>query len=196
MACGAGILPAKEKAVPALEIKEVMSSCEPPLKLGSCVLKDPRIAAIVQDSLTYFEGRRYYLSAWCIMPNHVHVITSPIEGRLLGQTGTFWERGSFDHLIRSTDHWQGFAQYIAQNPVEAGLCARSEEWPFCHCGAGFQPAEGLQFVEPRETVFSFARTRGELPHLHKDGGTYFVTFRLADAVVSNRKNAARRAAPQ
>jgi len=86
-------------------------------------------------------------------------------------------------LIRTTEQWQGFADYIAQNPVEAGFCSTAQEWPFSHRGAGFQPAESLQFVEPRETAFSFARTRGELPHLHKDGGTYFVTFRLADAVV-------------
>jgi len=205
----------KRKRMPSLDIKELIDSCETPLKLGSCALEDPLIASIVQDALMHFEGRRYHLSAWCIMPNHVHVIVSPIDkwclskilyswksftakesNRLLGRTGTFWERESFDHLIRTTDHWQAFAQYIAQNPVEAGLCSRPEDWPFSHCGAGFQPAEALQFVVPDETEFAFAKTRGELPHLHKDGGTYFVTFRLADAIVYNRKKAAQRAAPQ
>ena len=43
------------------------------------------------------------------------------------------------------------------------------------------------FVDPRSTPFVQIQSRGELPHLYKDGGFYFVTFRLLDAVVLNNK---------
>src|ERR1051325_8192423 len=40
----------------------------------------------------------------------------------------------------------------------------------------------MEFVDPRTTPFVPLHDRGELPHLYKPGGTYFVTFRLADAI--------------
>ena len=41
---------------------------------GACILKDEALAAIVESSLLHFQGERYALGAWCVMPNHVHVI--------------------------------------------------------------------------------------------------------------------------
>jgi len=132
---------------------------EPRLTLGSCALKRADVAILVQDALRFFDGQRYLLAAWCIMPNHVHVIFSPLPphtvseilkswkgstarrvNQLLHQTGSFWEPESFDHLIRSPQHFDQFVQYIHQNPVKAGLCAKPEDWPFSSCSAGFQPA--------------------------------------------------------
>ncbi len=50
-----------------------------------------------------------------------------------------------------------------------------------------------QFVDPRRASWVPIRTRGELPHLYKEGCTYFVTFRLWDAIAPSgkRKKAAR-----
>jgi putative transposase len=45
--------------------------------LGACWLKDPTIAALIENALLHFDGDRYRLLAWCIMPNHVHVIVEP-----------------------------------------------------------------------------------------------------------------------
>jgi type I restriction enzyme R subunit/putative DNA methylase len=39
---------------------------------GSQILKNPIAAIIVQDSLLFGHGHRYRLSAWAIMPTHVH----------------------------------------------------------------------------------------------------------------------------
>ena len=46
---------------------------------GACWLRDDRIAEVVQNALLRFDGERYRLLAWVIMPNHVHVLieTSP-----------------------------------------------------------------------------------------------------------------------
>lgn len=83
------------------------------------------------------------------MPNHVHAVVSPQLGctlsqvlqswkgftareanRLLDKSGPFWERESFDHMIRSLHSLERFIDYTRMNPVSAGLCARPEEWPY------------------------------------------------------------------
>jgi REP element-mobilizing transposase RayT len=185
--------------------EEVFSSVEPPLALGSCLLKIPEIAGLVQEALTHFEGDRYFLSNWCIMPNHVHIVVSPLgQHRLsaiihswksytshqinkkLGRKGSVWEAESFDHLIRSAQALEHLMNYTESNPVAAGLCRCPADWPFSSAGTGFKPSPSIQIVNPRETPFSPIRDRGELPHLHKESGTYFITFRLADAVVYKR----------
>ncbi|MHB1459585.1 MAG: transposase [Armatimonadota bacterium] len=137
------------------------------------------------------------------MPNHVHVIVQPLASheltgilhtwksytaarinRVLHRKGPFWERESFSHLIRNGEDIERFAAYIEHNPVAAGLIANPKERPFSCCGAGFQPA-GFEFIEPRRQPFAEPRTRGELTHLYKECGVYFVTWRLLDAVILN-----------
>jgi hypothetical protein len=41
---------------------------------GACYLSDGRIANLVQNSLLHFDRERYRLSAWVVMPNHVHLV--------------------------------------------------------------------------------------------------------------------------
>ena len=129
--------------------KEIVALAEPPLKLGSCALGRSKVAQIVQDALLHFQKSRYFLSAWCVMPNHVHTVITPTAGqslseithswksftanqinKLLGKSGTFWERESFDHLIRSEYEMRRLVDYIEHNPVAAGLCQAPEEWGF------------------------------------------------------------------
>jgi hypothetical protein len=47
---------------------------------GSCYMKDERIAREVSNALLHFEGQRYELAAWCVMPNHVHAVVQPFAG--------------------------------------------------------------------------------------------------------------------
>lgn len=42
--------------------------------VGDCCLRDVRIARITEEALLHFHGVRYELLAWCVMPNHVHVL--------------------------------------------------------------------------------------------------------------------------
>ena len=115
--------------------------------LGSCALRDPVVAAVVQDALHYFDGVRYRLIAWVIMPNHVHVVIEPAGGfplgdnvrtwksftakqanKQLGRTGALWARGYFDRYIRDQAQFDAAVHYIHENPVKAGLVARAEDW--------------------------------------------------------------------
>jgi hypothetical protein len=138
------------------------------------------------------------------MPNHVHLLMAPIGNhalpqilhslksftaheinKIIGRGGPVWERESFDHLIRSESDWEKFREYIDKNPVEAELCKDSKDWPFGSYGAGFRPSSRLEFAKPEIRSCAEFKSRGELPHLYREGGTYFITFRLADAVRSN-----------
>ena len=119
---------------------------------GASFLKDPRVAKLVVDALRHFDGARYHLHAWCVMPNRVHVIFSVLPARtpalrlssiiqswksftakeanrLLARTGSFWQREYYDHLVRDDEDFVRCIEYTINNPVKAGLCERWEDWP-------------------------------------------------------------------
>ena len=134
---------------------------------GQCFLRDERIAAIMQDTLKHFDGERYQLICWCIMPNHVHVLIEVNEGwslsrimhgwrsytakeanRILGRTGRFWMEEYYDRYIRDDNHLQKTINYILNNPANAGL----DEWPWVgERGTGFQPVLQASGLYPRST---------------------------------------------
>lgn len=58
---------------------------------GSCVLRVPEIAELVQNSLLLFHGERYILHAWCVMPNHVHVLFQPVNGWSMSKIVSSWK---------------------------------------------------------------------------------------------------------
>jgi len=116
---------------------------------GSCVLRNSWAAEEVKSSLLHFDGERYRLHAWVIMPNHGHILVdmipphtlgSAVEGwksytarrinERLGRTGPLWQRDYWDRYIRNERHYGQAIAYIMANPVKAGLVANSEEWPF------------------------------------------------------------------
>jgi hypothetical protein len=67
--------------------------------------------------------------------------------KILGLTGqSFWQDESFDRLVRDDEEFQRITRYIEMNPVNAGLVAKPENYPWSSAGpidnrpAGFQPA--------------------------------------------------------
>ncbi len=117
---------------------------------GACWLRRPEIAQLVEDALLHFDGERYRLGAWCVMPNHVHtlfeVTTTPLgeivkswkgytareANRLLGREGAFWEEEYWDRFMRNERHFRDTVRYIENNPVKARLTQTSDprEWPW------------------------------------------------------------------
>ncbi len=114
---------------------------------GACWLKKPPIAGMVEEALLYFDGDRYRLLAWVVMPNHVHVLSEmkpdwPLEkvisswktwtakraNEFLGRSGIFWCRDFHDRYIRDREHLENAKRYIEQNPVKARLCKKAEDW--------------------------------------------------------------------
>ena len=107
---------------------------------GSCVLKDPTIGTIVADALRHFDGKRYELAAFVVMPNHVHVLFRPLGkhrlsaivqswkgftareiNRRTGKLGRLWQPEYRDRLIRSERHFNAVVEYIRRNPEMARL---------------------------------------------------------------------------
>jgi REP element-mobilizing transposase RayT len=107
---------------------------------GSCHLRNPAIADVVAVALCHFDDKRYRLSAWCVMPNHVHVVahffpgetlasivhswksfTAKKANHILGSTGAFWQREYYDHLVRDESEFEHAIRYVADNPAKAGL---------------------------------------------------------------------------
>jgi REP element-mobilizing transposase RayT len=117
---------------------------------GDTSLKRPDIAALVSAALRHFDGKRYTLSAWVVMPNHVHAVVRPEPphtlsailkswkgytavhaNRLLRREGSpFWQKESYDHLCRDEDDPARCCAYTTMNPVKAGLCAHPADWPW------------------------------------------------------------------
>ena len=116
---------------------------------GACWLQRPEIAELIQHALLYFDAARYCLLAWCIMPNHVHVLietksgyplaevlqcwksyTSSEANKMLGRRGNFWQREYLDRFIRNAEHYSAVISYIEENPVVGGLVKLKTDWPW------------------------------------------------------------------
>ena len=117
--------------------------------LGACWLRDAKIGAMVEEALLHFDGERYRLLAWCVMPNHVHAVVEPGEqqglgaivqawksfsakraNKLLNRSGPFWHKDYFDRFIRDEGHLQRTIEYVENNPVKAGLASTITDWPW------------------------------------------------------------------
>jgi REP element-mobilizing transposase RayT len=59
---------------------------------GSCVLRETEIAAMVQNSFLLFDGQRYRLHAWVVMPNHVHVLFQSLNGWTMAKIVASWKK--------------------------------------------------------------------------------------------------------
>ena len=137
---------------------------------GECCLRQEEIASLVAGAIRYFDGSRYVLRAWVVMPNHVHVVVHPEPpntlsailrswktftavraNRLLGREGaTFWQSESYDHCCRDDQDVAHCCAYTLQNPVHAKLCPRAQDWPWssAHVGQTVGQTSGLPVPEP------------------------------------------------
>lgn len=107
---------------------------------GACYFREDRWAEDLQARLNKFNGSRYRLSCWVIMPNHCHVVICPFEGHELedvlgamkgvtsrhinlatGNSGQIWQQESYDRIIRDGEHLDRVIQYIGRNPANSKL---------------------------------------------------------------------------
>ena len=122
-------------------------------------LSDPKVAAIVKDSLEWGDTKKYALFAYTIMPNHVHLILQPKTdkekpeseyqklwlteilqsikkysareaNKILNKTGQFWHHESYDHIVRNEKELIRIINYILMNPVKAKLTSTPDNYPW------------------------------------------------------------------
>jgi REP element-mobilizing transposase RayT len=118
---------------------------------GHCELRLPEVAQLMEDSIHRFQARRYFVSCFVLMPNHVHLTIQPQGGyeleeilrnmkgyvarkanSWLGREGAFWDQESYDRIVRDEEHLFRVLQYIGRNPARAGL----------------PKVEGMRWVDP------------------------------------------------
>ncbi len=119
----------------ASSLEKTLDGCH-----GECALRDPQTARWVAEALHHFDGSRYVLGDYVVMPNHVHLLVGGLArdamlkqveswkkwtalkiNQGLQRRGRFWQDESFDHLVRNESSFEKFRAYIARNPVIARL---------------------------------------------------------------------------
>jgi len=113
---------------------------------GECILDRREVRSLVENSLRFFNGSRYDLDEFIVLPNHVHALVKPLApnslseiihswksftshkiNEVLGRGGTVWQKESFDHIVRSPEQLQRIRDYIRDNSVEAASRRLNED---------------------------------------------------------------------
>jgi len=136
-------------------------------RLDQCVcgphwLADETIARTLSEKILSMHGQHFRLMAYCIMPNHVHLLIESIVAEylkhrgkaakypitdalrllkgntarscnlLLQQSGAFWHHESYDQYARDEQELEKIIKYILYNPVKAKLVEDWKKWQFTY----------------------------------------------------------------
>ncbi len=119
------------------------------------LFRNERWARLLIDTLYHYRGAAYLLHEFVIMPDHFHVLLTPLTSlekaiqfikggfsyrakRELGSNMEIWQRGFSDHRIRDANDYQIHVSYIWQNPVRKRLCERPEEYIYSSAHGAFE----------------------------------------------------------
>lgn len=109
---------------------------------------EPHLARRVIYSLeSDFIRDQLDLFAYCLMPDHLHLLVAPRDGNIIdvigswkkftgnlmrkyGLEGPFWQRGFYDHALRREEDLVTTAEYIVMNPVRSGLVDSWDKYPY------------------------------------------------------------------
>ena len=114
------------------------------------ILANDQLHGICREVWENVERYGWRVGKYLLMPDHVHFFCTPGTAvarldRFVGkwkewtskywrrQTGLgpgLWETEFFDHLLRSLESYEQKCEYVANNPVRAGLVASSDAWPY------------------------------------------------------------------
>ncbi|GAB1365869.1 transposase [Candidatus Cloacimonadaceae bacterium] len=116
------------------------------------ILHQPEICDIIKESFQHFDGLRYKLLAYSVMPNHVHVVIFPLRqedgeaysfhhiiyswkrftanaiNKLLNRKGSLWQKEGYNRLIKDEMELGRVVNYVLNNPVRAGLVKEWQDW--------------------------------------------------------------------
>lgn len=108
--------------------------------LGQCWFKRLQCIEVLSEQLFKADGHRWHLGDFVIMPNHVHLLATPIVGhelemilkaikgksaiecnKLVQRSEALWQPESYDHIVRDLKQLAAYREYIAGNPGRAAL---------------------------------------------------------------------------
>jgi REP element-mobilizing transposase RayT len=142
-----------------LERRRIFGAWDKHLDRAQCGpfwLGDDRVAGLMAESYCHLDNQRYILESFCIMPNHVHCVLTPLESdgtnysmssilhslkrhtalqanRIMKRKGTFWQHENYDRVVRDERELNRIIAYVLNNPVATGLVSTSEEWKWSYC---------------------------------------------------------------
>ncbi len=177
---------------------------------GECVLRDPEIAGIVKDALLHFDGERYDMDSFVVMPNHVHVLfqlrdahkledviqtwksfTAKKINSALGREGTLWQRDYWDRILRGGKHVGNVRRYIGRNPEKARL--REGEFTAYEGGVGETPTlhvgDGSAINSGFLDGLPTKKAKGAMIHwlVEHEKGERKIQFKLRDWLFSRQR---------
>ena len=113
-------------------------------------LENKQIAeSVIQELKNLNKQNKVKIFAYCLMPDHMHVIISPrndlsvpkiirdLKGNTttvfhgLGFNGILWQKSYHDHILRKNENVNEAVKYVLNNPVRAGLVKDYEDYKFC-----------------------------------------------------------------
>ena len=115
-------------------------------------LLPPEARDLVLKHCVHDNGRRIELHAVVVMPNHVHLLFTPLRdengdsytlatimngikgasahsvNKLLKRKGSLWQDESFDRVLRSSDDLADKILYVVANPIRSRLASHPDEY--------------------------------------------------------------------
>ena len=105
-------------------------------------------AALVDFAVRACAEHNVAVGRYVIMPDHLHLFVCGPDDFILGRSigalkqalgktidwtknsDPIWQRGFFDHVLRSEESYGQKWNYVRENPVRAGFVTRAEDWPY------------------------------------------------------------------
>jgi putative transposase len=129
------------------------------------LFRNERWAKLLIDALFHYRGSEYMLHEFVIMPDHIHVLLTPLTSvekavqfmkggfsyrakKELGSNMEIWQKGFSDHRIRDANDYALHVSYIQQNPVKERFCANPNEYPYSSAYSGFVLDPAPQGLKP------------------------------------------------
>ncbi len=128
-------------------------------------------AKLLIDTLYHYRGTAYLLHEFVIMPEHIHVLMTPLTSlekavqfikggfsyrtkKELDSNMEVWQKGFQDHRIRDAGDYAQHICYIHETPVRRHLCERAAEYPFSSAHPGFELDPVPQGLKPQSIKVS------------------------------------------
>jgi len=140
--------------------------------MKKCLLQSYRSAELlIAVMYQYRADKKYLLHEFVVMPNHFHLLLTPLRPATLEQAiamikggfsycakrsfgfpETIWQTSFMDRRVRDHSAYQRFRTYIHENPVKAHLASTARDFPFSSASGKFDLDEIPQWLKPLSTA--------------------------------------------
>jgi putative transposase len=134
------------------------------------MLQSDRMAGLFVDVLLHYRKQgRYLLHEFVVMPDHFHLLVTPLESleramqlikggfsfrakKELGFRHDIWQPSYYDRRVRHAEEYFALREYIRQNAVKRALAANVEDYRFSSAWPGLVLDEAPQRLKPADSL--------------------------------------------